>query len=368
MKLFLIVFVFLTGFAAQAQEPAAPDTPSVPSETPKPAKPLGRVKGNPSPPNDSSSFMGDPDNIDPLNPNRDNLKGDDEPVLEDIKSVLDAPKKKKKKEVLPGAAGAKGATDASPNPPPPEIAAPSITVDTPPPEVAKPEPAPVVEKPSLAADDPDLILERKFNEIFKRYNINPTPDDIWAAASSKQTARLYEVQKGDTLWSISKILFGDANFWPKLWALNKQGILNPHFINPKMKIFFYEGDEENAPTLTLGEKAKAEPPAEPVNENPSNKPADTPAKGDVAAADSTDGKPPAEVKVAPEIRRTKSKGVSPLPPSLPVSQNEDYFKPKRKILQKIFSCLPVNSTANFGTMKVSKKTTTPMVSVNMIPG
>ena len=337
MKLFLISFIFLIVTSTRAQEGGG--TPPPPAETAAPAppplaKPLGRVKGL-NPPNDSSSFIGDPDNIDPLNPNRDNLKEDAEPVLEDIKSVLNGRKKKKKADAL--------------NPPAP------VNMDTPAnEEQAKPnKPAKVKKKlraelkaekaaakaeaqanagASLSADDPDFVLEKKFNEIFKRYNINPTPDDVWAAASSKQTARIYEVLKGDTLWSISKILFGDANFWPKLWALNKQGILNPHFINPKMKIYFYEGDEEFAPTLTVGEKAKVE--------DEKKTPAGAPVKdggGTPQAAATQNPNDPAAPPAAPapHVTHTRTKGPSPLPPSLPISRNEDYFGSKQKIMQKL---------------------------------
>ena len=45
---------------------------------------------------ESSSFMGDPDQLDPLPVNRENLKEDEEPVLDDIRQVLNAPAVKKK--------------------------------------------------------------------------------------------------------------------------------------------------------------------------------------------------------------------------------------------------------------------------------
>ncbi|MGZ3726139.1 MAG: LysM peptidoglycan-binding domain-containing protein [Pseudobdellovibrio sp.] len=234
-------------------------------------KPKSRVRNkNDVPPAETSSFMGDSDNLDALKTNRDNIKGDAEPVLEEIKDLSSSETRKQKAE---DQEKAKAEADAK--------AA----------EVKKQDD--IAKGLNLTADSPDLALEKKFHDIYKKYNVNPTPEDVWAAASEKQTARLYQVQKGDTLWSISKILFGDPNFWPKLWSLNKQGILNPHFINPKMKVYFFEGDEQNSPTISVGEleaaPAKAPEQAEVATPLTSNTPRDIrgredlPAKGPVSS-------------------------------------------------------------------------------------
>jgi hypothetical protein len=60
------------------------------------------------------------------------------------------------------------------------------------------------------------------------------------------------VQKGDTLITISRTLFGDPQFWPKIWALNNDGITNPHIIAPGTQIFFYPGEAGAAPSLSVG--------------------------------------------------------------------------------------------------------------------
>jgi hypothetical protein len=78
--------------------------------------------------------------------------------------------------------------------------------------------------------------------------------------SANQKQNIYVVQKNDTLYTISKTLFGDSKFWPKIWALNRSSILNPHYIYPNMKIYFYSGDAESLPTLSL--EAPAGAPAE----------------------------------------------------------------------------------------------------------
>lgn len=238
----LLVHIQLWAQDDTSQEPATtePSTETAPPDKLK--KPLGRVKSLTGVNSESSSFIGDPDNIDPLNPNRDNLKEDEEPVLEDIKQVLNAPAKKKSSKNESG--------DNSPAVTPSETDT-TQTTATPIKKTRKSKVKPKA-KAKLNPDDPDLKLEKKFNEVYRKYNINPTPDDVWAQASGKQATQRYTVQKGDTLWSISKVLFGDANFWPKLWSLNKQGILNPHFITPKTYVYFYAGDEENAPTLAVG--------------------------------------------------------------------------------------------------------------------
>jgi hypothetical protein len=304
-------------------------------------KPRGRVKKTTTTsPNESSSFIGDPDSLDPLNPNRDNLKDDDEPVLEDIRDVLNTNVKKKPVDPVnassaDNSAAAAGSTEL----PPPVVTetTPSI-VETPVVETPPPQPEVPVAGSELLPDEPDFALEKKFNDIYKMYNINPTPDDIWSAATSKQMVRLYEVQKGDTLWSISKILFGDPNFWPKLWAINKQGILNPHFINPKMKILFFEGTEENAPTLTVGENEPAQTAVDLNAALPEGSiETNMPLVDDQSLPPRAGEAPPKAVQEIQTIedqfkvdRKSLVKPI-PIPPSLPESFNEKYYggsKPK----------------------------------------
>ena len=367
-KTLLICFLMALSHQAISQEDGEQNVGTLPSseannvgnvDVNKLQKPRGRIrKGTTTPPSESSSFIGDPDNLDPLNPNRDNLKDDEEPVLEDIRDVLNTDVKKKPVVADPvsaastdNSAAAAGTAELPPPavteaPPAPEVPAepppPEVVVETPPAPEVPAEPPPVVEAPPpeppaapvaplLMPDEPDLALEKKFNDIYKLYNINPTPDDIWSAATAKQTARLYEVQKGDTLWSISKILFGDPNFWPKLWAINKQGILNPHFINPKMKILFFEGTEEAAPTLTVGENEPVQPAVD-LNATVAESVVDT----NVAITD--EPAPPAEGEPAPKAvseiqtiedqfkvdRKAVVKPI-PIPPSLPESFNAKYY-------------------------------------------
>ena len=54
----------------------------------------------------------------------------------------------------------------------------------------------------------------------------------------------YTVQKGDTLWDLSK-RFSDSPFkWPGLWSENPK-ILNPHVIYPNERILLFDGKWDN---------------------------------------------------------------------------------------------------------------------------
>jgi hypothetical protein len=64
----------------------------------------------------------------------------------------------------------------------------------------------------------------------------------------------YEVKSGDTLYDISDILFGDANYWPKIWSLNKV-ITNPHIIEVGQVVYFDSGSVLRPPTVRLTPKS-----------------------------------------------------------------------------------------------------------------
>lgn len=140
-----------------------------------------------------------------------------------------------------------------PAPPPPEVATPAAE------EPAFQEMAPPAEQnvqapsftPSTAGSEPDYSREAQFHRIYKSYNEQPTSVELWEKAVGGRESEIYKVQKGDTLWGISTTFFGDPNFWPKVWSLNKGSILNPHEIDPTMNIQFFPGTADEAPTLEL---------------------------------------------------------------------------------------------------------------------
>lgn len=64
----------------------------------------------------------------------------------------------------------------------------------------------------------------------------------------------YEVKSGDNLYDISDILFGDANYWPKIWSLNK-AITNPHIIEVGQVVYFDSGSVLTPPSVRLSPKS-----------------------------------------------------------------------------------------------------------------
>lgn len=243
-----LIFVF---FILIWQVSFSQDTPPPPEIPPSSAKQYPAVR--PRPPNDpnkeSSSFIGDPENLDPLRARQDNLKDDNEPVLEDIRSVIDAPPKVAESTVEKAAAAKKPSVKKA-------LAKKKSAVKK---KVAKA----IIKKIKKnkksnelvfrQTDDPDSEIEKRFHQNYLRYNETPTSIEDWSKATFGRSAEVYIVQKGDTLWTISETLFGDSLFWPKIWAINRRGILNPHFILPGMRVNFFPGSVEEIPTLAVGE-------------------------------------------------------------------------------------------------------------------
>jgi hypothetical protein len=77
------------------------------------------------------------------------------------------------------------------------------------------------------------------------------PVDNWSSILSRSGVdRYYYVQNGDTLYGISKTLFGDADFWPKIWSLNSN-ITNPHQIEKGQVVYFAGGTLVTPPSIGL---------------------------------------------------------------------------------------------------------------------
>jgi hypothetical protein len=64
-----------------------------------------------------------------------------------------------------------------------------------------------------------------------------TPN-LFSEEIEQRTTITYTVQKGDTLWGLSKKFFDSAWYWPGLWAENSK-ISNPHWIYPGQEITLY---------------------------------------------------------------------------------------------------------------------------------
>ena len=88
--------------------------------------------------------------------------------------------------------------------------------------------------------------------------LKPISDDTWKTVAGTRISEKYEIAKGDTLWDISKKLFGDAHYWPKIWALNNGAITNPHWIKPGNFVAFLPGTGSSLPAIAINGVAVAD--------------------------------------------------------------------------------------------------------------
>lgn len=287
-----------------------------------------KPKPNPAYDRESGSYIGDPDPLDPLKVKNENLKEDEEPVLNEIRSLSSVP-----------------------NEPPQalEASTPESAIEVPPIESLDSEEskasAPAIKKKSvekiekkavkksprkkknnqLKDDEADLALERRFHNIYRTYNSRPTSQEAWEKVTGDRPSYEYVVQSGDTLWSISGTLFGDEFFWPKLWAINRQGIQNPHQIVPGLKVYFYPGNEEHSPGLELeseDQEAENQETLRLANQEDDE---------DLASPEDSEVKPSKTRKVRYGIRKKDSDQPTPIPDSLPLWTNKNYFAEKKQM-------------------------------------
>jgi hypothetical protein len=172
-----------------------------------------------------------------------------------------------------------------------------------------------------AVDEPDLAREQRLHEIYKLYNSQPTKADVWSGAVDTGRIQTYSIQAGDNLWDLSETLFGDPNFWPKVWSLNSEKIENPHQITPGLNVQFTPGTTSDAPSLGLATLPPTTPP-EASEEVASDLAEADPAGKDDVAEGALD---PAEADFQKEIlsraqlpERKKSINASVIPPSIPI--------------------------------------------------
>jgi hypothetical protein len=87
--------------------------------------------------------------------------------------------------------------------------------------------------------------------------LKPIPDETWKSLAGSRIGDQYTIEKGDTLWDVSKRLFGDPTYWPKVWALNNASITNPHHIRPGKLIAFMPGSGTALPSVALNDAGGA---------------------------------------------------------------------------------------------------------------
>ncbi|MGE0762016.1 MAG: LysM peptidoglycan-binding domain-containing protein [Bdellovibrionales bacterium] len=185
----------------------------------------------------------------------------------------------------------------------------------PPPTVAEPSPTPTPE-PSVLDDSPDLAFEARLHDIYLNYHSKKLTDEEWSQLLGSRESESYTIQRGDTLWNISKTFFNDGNYWPKIWQLNS-AITNPHLIQPGNTIRFLLGTESDTPAFAVTE-ASDEPVEMPVGDAGAAglEPEGEIPKPKVASGKNVKGAPSDEVEIPPpseEYRPVLKK----IPPSLP---------------------------------------------------
>jgi hypothetical protein len=87
--------------------------------------------------------------------------------------------------------------------------------------------------------------------------LRPIGDDEWKEIAGDHAEESYQVVEGDTLYDLSKRLFGDSKYWPKIWALNNGAITNPHYILPGNNVAFVPGTGTSLPSVGLDESGNS---------------------------------------------------------------------------------------------------------------
>jgi len=104
---------------------------------------------------------------------------------------------------------------------------------------------------ALAAKETRQPAEIEKEILSLSLKLKPIPNETWTTIAGSKTSEEYEIVKGDTLYDISKRLFGDPNYWPKIWSLNNSAITNPHWIAPGVKIAFLAGSGNQLPSVAV---------------------------------------------------------------------------------------------------------------------
>ena len=106
--------------------------------------------------------------------------------------------------------------------------------------------------PAQAAIPPSLPAGAPEAEALRLSKIlQPIPNDAWEKIAGEKISERYEIIKGDNLFDISKRLFGDGKYWPKIWSLNNDSITNPHLIRPGRKVVFLAGTGTSLPSVAI---------------------------------------------------------------------------------------------------------------------
>ena len=106
--------------------------------------------------------------------------------------------------------------------------------------------------------------EERVYEIYKKYYDKPISNEAWGRLVSNRKGEIYNVQKGDNLWNLSRTFFGDGYYWTKLWSVNK--FSNPHEIAVNSQIQFFRGTEQIPAEIKTTDISKSSEPVVLKNE------------------------------------------------------------------------------------------------------
>lgn len=103
---------------------------------------------------------------------------------------------------------------------------------------------------AVTFDPPDLNLEY---QMHRSYTSVQTPVPLDFEADEDGYFETYHLQKGESLWGLSQMLYGDGNFWPKVWSQNRS-ITNPHLVRKGHSLQILLGSEDEAPAFRFTEE------------------------------------------------------------------------------------------------------------------
>jgi LysM repeat protein len=155
-----------------------------------------------------------------------------------------------------------------------------------------------------------VTIEKEILRVSR--GLQSVPDETWKGIAGNQISETYTIAQGDTLSDISKRLFGDAKYWPKIWALNNPVITNPHVIRPGKQIVFIAGSGTDLPSVEVKDAETPAPQESDATEEQPTPPeqASAPAPTEASQAPSNDTGPEPERKTR---RPAKSREWADLP-------------------------------------------------------
>jgi nucleoid-associated protein YgaU len=115
------------------------------------------------------------------------------------------------------------------------------------PEKTKEAAQPVAkEEKAISPEEEVASLKAKLQETTRKLSLaNQKIKELQEKADQTKTTQVYQVKKGDSLWSIAakKEIYGDPYKWLLLYHANRDQIYDPHLIFPNMVLIIPRIDE-----------------------------------------------------------------------------------------------------------------------------